>query len=149
MKIERDNCLRLQCEVKTNDHWVSFLGYHFNFSYWWTMVHIFDAIFFLNFLKLYLKNLVFIVKILVLFKTLIFLLLVVLVSMIWLHLKPKIVISIFSLGKGRILAASACPCWEEGRAREGKDACTCTSTLVLLFAVPIMMHHKFPIPLSG
>ena len=46
------------------------------------MVHIFDAIFFLNFLKLYLKNLVFIVKILVLFKTLIFLLLVVLVSMI-------------------------------------------------------------------
>ena len=31
MKIERDNCLRLQCEVKTNDHWVSFLGYHSNF----------------------------------------------------------------------------------------------------------------------
>ena len=34
MMIEEDNCLRLQCEVKTNDHWVSFLGYHFNFSYW-------------------------------------------------------------------------------------------------------------------
>ena len=34
MIIERDNCLRLQCEVKTNDNWVSFLGYHFNFSYW-------------------------------------------------------------------------------------------------------------------
>ena len=38
MKIERDNCLRLQCEVKTNDHWVSFLGYHFNLIGWkvWT-----------------------------------------------------------------------------------------------------------------
>ena len=34
IKVEKDNCLRLQCEVKTNDHWVSFLGYHFNFSYW-------------------------------------------------------------------------------------------------------------------
>ena len=34
MKIDRDNCLRLLCEVKTDDHWVSFLGYHFNFSYW-------------------------------------------------------------------------------------------------------------------
>ena len=34
MKVERDNCLRLQWEVKTNDHWVSFLGYHFHFSYW-------------------------------------------------------------------------------------------------------------------
>ena len=34
IKVEKDNCLRLQCEVKTNDYWVSFLGYHFNFSYW-------------------------------------------------------------------------------------------------------------------
>ena len=34
MEVEKDNCLRLQCEVKTNDHWVSFLGYRFNFSYW-------------------------------------------------------------------------------------------------------------------
>ena len=34
MKIDRDNCLRLQCEVKTNDHRASFLGYNFNFSYW-------------------------------------------------------------------------------------------------------------------
>ena len=31
MKIDRDNCLRLQSEVKTNDHWVSFLGYHCNY----------------------------------------------------------------------------------------------------------------------
>ena len=30
MEVEKDNCLRLQCEVKTNDHWVSFLGYHFD-----------------------------------------------------------------------------------------------------------------------
>ena len=29
--LEKDNCLRLQCEVKTNDHWVSFLGYHLDF----------------------------------------------------------------------------------------------------------------------
>ena len=28
MKIDRDNCLRLQTQVKTNDHWVSFLGYY-------------------------------------------------------------------------------------------------------------------------
>ena len=33
MMTEEDNCLRLQCEVKTNDHWASFLGYHLNF-YW-------------------------------------------------------------------------------------------------------------------
>ena len=31
IKVEKDNCLRLQFEVKTNDHWVIFLGYHFNF----------------------------------------------------------------------------------------------------------------------
>ena len=31
IKVEKDNCLRLQCEVKTNDHWVSFLGYHLDF----------------------------------------------------------------------------------------------------------------------
>ena len=30
-KFEKDNCPRLQCEVKTNDHWVSFLGYHCNY----------------------------------------------------------------------------------------------------------------------
>ena len=39
MKVEKDNCPRLQCEAKANDHWVSFLGYHFNLiSYWfvWT-----------------------------------------------------------------------------------------------------------------
>ena len=34
MKVEKDNCPRLQCEAKANDHWVSFLGYHFNFFYW-------------------------------------------------------------------------------------------------------------------
>ena len=31
IKIDGDNCLTLQCEVKTNDHWVSFRGYRFNF----------------------------------------------------------------------------------------------------------------------
>ena len=38
IKVEKDNCLRLQFEVKTNDHWVSFLGYHFNLIGWkvWT-----------------------------------------------------------------------------------------------------------------
>ena len=34
MKVEKDNCPRLRCEAKANDHWVSFLGYHFNFLYW-------------------------------------------------------------------------------------------------------------------
>ena len=34
MFVERDDCLRLQCEVKTNNHLVSFLSYHFNFLYW-------------------------------------------------------------------------------------------------------------------
>ena len=31
MKVEKDNCLRLQCEANANDHWVSFPGYHFNY----------------------------------------------------------------------------------------------------------------------
>ena len=43
----------------------------------------------------------------------------------------KIDFSIFYLGKGRILAASACPCRAEERAREGKDACTCRSSLIM------------------
>ena len=43
--------------------------------------------------------------------------------------QAKIEISIFSLGKGRILAASACPSQTEGRAREGKDPFLPTSTL--------------------
>ena len=41
----------------------------------------------------------------------------------------RIKISIFSLGKGRILVASACP-REEGGAREGKDTCTWVSSLI-------------------
>ena len=115
MKIERDNCLRLQCEVKTYYHWVSFLGYHSNFfwkkigSLWW---------------KFYVFC----------FKHLIFIFLIVLV---WSDniVQAKIEISIFSLGKGRILAASACPSQTEGRAREGKDPSLLTSTLVAGFCI--------------
>ena len=44
--------------------------------------------------------------------------------------KAEIESSIFSLGKARILAASACPSQTEGRAREGKDPFLPTSTLV-------------------
>ena len=46
--------------------------------------------------------------------------------------KAKIEISIFSLGKGRILAASACPSQTERRAREGKDPSLLISTLILV-----------------
>ena len=112
MKIERDNCLRLQCEVKTNDHWVSFLGYHSNFfwkkngSLWW------------KFYVFWFKHLIFIF----------------LIVLVWSDniVQAKIEISIFSLGKGRILAASACPSQTEGRAREGKDRSLLTSTLLAL-----------------
>ena len=36
MKVEKDNCPRLQCEAKANDHWVSFLCYllGLGFLYW-------------------------------------------------------------------------------------------------------------------
>ena len=36
MKVEKDNCPRLQCSAMGESpiHWVSFLGYHFNFSSW-------------------------------------------------------------------------------------------------------------------
>ena len=63
MKVERDNCLRLQWEVKTNDHWLSFLGYHFNFNY---SCKKFSKIFeFLNSFKLFFtKNNDFMIKIL-------------------------------------------------------------------------------------
>ena len=44
--------------------------------------------------------------------------------------KAKIESSIFSLGKARILAASACPSQTEGRAREGQDPSLLTSTLL-------------------
>ena len=30
LEVEKDNWLRLQCDVKSNDHWVSFLGNHSN-----------------------------------------------------------------------------------------------------------------------
>ena len=45
-------------------------------------------------------------------------------------IKAKIEIFIVSFGKGRILAASACPSQKEGRASEGKDPSLLTSALV-------------------
>ena len=40
MEVEKENWLRLQCEVKTNDHWVSFLGYHSNLHSYYSILKI-------------------------------------------------------------------------------------------------------------
>ena len=53
---------------------------------------------------------------------------------------------LISLCKARILAASACTCKNKGRAREGKDACFRTSSLLavkLIIPLEVVLSGQF------
>ena len=93
----------------------------------WLVSWVIISTFFGKMLGLYVENVMFFC-----FKHLIFIFLIVLV---WSDNIFKAKIEIFSLGKGRILAASACPSQTEGRAREGKDPSLLISTYLQLYVL--------------